>query len=68
LLFVSGKHHRRGIAGRLLKIMIEWYKPPVITVNSSPYAVEAYRRLGFTETGPEQLVSGIRFTPMTREL
>ena len=68
LLFVSGKHHRRGIARRLLEIMIEWYAPPLITVNSSPYAVEIYRSLGFTETGPEQIVSGIRFTPMTREL
>jgi len=68
LLFVGGEHHRRGIARRLLEIMTDYYKPPVITVNSSPYAVEAYRRMGFTETGPEQEVCGIRFIPMVREL
>jgi len=66
LLFVSGEHHRRGIARRLLEIMTDYYKPPVITVNSSPYAVEAYRSMGFTETGPEQEVYGIRFIPMVK--
>ena len=35
-----------------------------ITVNSSPYAVGAYRRLGFRATGDERTVDGIRFTPM----
>jgi len=67
LLFVGGEHHRKGIARRLLEIMREYYDPSVITVNSSPYAVEAYRRLGFTETGPEQEVNGIRFIPMKKE-
>jgi len=64
LLFVSGKHHRKGIARKLLKIMTDFYKPAEITVNSSPYAIEAYRRLGFNETDSEQVVSGIRYTPM----
>ena len=36
-----------------------------ITVNSSPYAVEIYRRLGFTATDAERVTDGIRFTPMT---
>ena len=35
-----------------------------ITVNSSPYAVEAYRRLGFVDVDNEKLLDGIRFTPM----
>ena len=67
LLFVSGEHHRKGIARRLLKIMVEYYDPPLITVNSSPFAVEAYRKMGFSETGPEQEVCGIRFIPMKKE-
>ena len=67
LLFVSGKHHRKGIARHLLDIMIINFKPVEITVNSSPYAIEAYRRLGFIETGPEKTENGIRFTPMKRE-
>jgi len=65
LLFVNGKHHRKGIARRLLKEMTDHYKPSEITVNSSPYALEAYRRLGFVETDAEKQENGIIFTPMT---
>jgi len=36
----------------------------VMTVNSSPYAVDIYRRLGFHAISEEQLTDGIRFTPM----
>ncbi len=36
-----------------------------ITVNSSPYAVSIYERLGFSRTGPDQMKSGIRYVPMT---
>lgn len=68
LLFVHGQHHRKGIAHHLLDQMIEHYNPSAITVNSSPYAVEAYRRLGFVDTDAEQTVNGMRFTPMKRVL
>ena len=40
------------------------YAMPEFTVNSAPYAVDIYRHLGFAETGPEQTINGIRFTPM----
>jgi alpha-beta hydrolase superfamily lysophospholipase/GNAT superfamily N-acetyltransferase len=66
LLFVCGKHHRKGIARRLLDAMTQHYQPSEISVNSSPYAVEAYRKLGFAETDAEQSVNGLRFTPMKR--
>lgn len=36
-----------------------------ITVNASPYAIEAYHHLGFVDTAKEQTVNGIRFTPMS---
>ena len=39
-----------------------------MTVNSSPYAVPIYRRLGFRDTGAEQVVNGLRFTPMVYEM
>ncbi|MCL2662029.1 MAG: GNAT family N-acetyltransferase [Oscillospiraceae bacterium] len=68
LLFVDGKFHRKGIARRLLEVMIENYKPTEITVNSSPYAVEAYKKLGFVANGSEREENGIRFTPMKRVL
>jgi GNAT superfamily N-acetyltransferase len=67
LLFVKKEYHRRGIA----KALFETVKQACagsgaseITVNSSPYAVEVYSRLGFVPTDAEQNVNGIRYTPM----
>ena len=62
LLFVDASCHRQGIARDFCRT-----DPAVsrITVNSSPYAVEIYRRLGFTATDAERVTDGIRFTPMT---
>ena len=60
--------HRQGIARALFSALRDHCRTapdtPRITVNSSPYAVEAYRRLGFRATGGERTVDGIRFTPM----
>ncbi|MBU9737013.1 GNAT family N-acetyltransferase [Diplocloster agilis] len=33
-------------------------------LNSSPYAVPIYKKLGFRNTDTEQLMNGIRYTPM----
>lgn len=72
LLFVDGAHHRKGIARALFQAMLTHCLAQDITgkiaVNSSPYAVEAYRRLGFQEIKEEQTVNGIRFIPMERPL
>ena len=62
--FVEAAYHRRGIGRRLFEAMRQDYVRQTFTVNSSPYAVEVYRRLGFTPTGEEQIVNGLRFTPM----
>jgi ribosomal protein S18 acetylase RimI-like enzyme len=68
MLFVKKEYHRRSIARSLLQTVIEVCKKQdnisKITVNSSPYAVEVYYRLGFIDTDKEQTVNGIRFTPM----
>ena len=67
LLFVRREYHRQGTA----RALIEAYcreQTGAVTVNSSPYAVEAYRRLGFRDTAPQQTVNGITFTPMIREV
>ena len=66
LLFVHSRHHRKGIAGNLLDIVIKYFNPVEVSVNSSPYAIEAYKRLGFVETGEEKTENGIRFTPMKK--
>jgi GNAT superfamily N-acetyltransferase len=39
-----------------------------LTVNSSPWAVPAYRSLGFEATGPESERKGIRSVPMVKRL
>lgn len=68
LLFVEKEYHRQGIARRLFNAALEHCKNNEqvkhITVNASPYGVEAYRRLGFKDQSAEQTLNGIRFTPM----
>jgi GNAT superfamily N-acetyltransferase len=67
MLFVKKEYHRQGIAKALFNTALEDFKKQgvqVVTVNSSPYVVEVYHRLGFTDTNSEQLADGIRFTPM----
>ena len=68
LLFVDGRYHRKGIAKQLIRIMIEHFSPSAVTVNSSPYAVEVYRKLGFVNTDTEQTVNGLRYIPMKRKI
>lgn len=67
LFFVSGKHHRQGVGRKLFEQIIPLTDSSFITVNSSPYAVEVYRRLGFSATDDEQLTNGIRYVPMKYE-
>jgi Acetyltransferases len=68
LLFVDKAYHRKGIARSLYNTLLDYFKTDSshieVTVNSSPYAVEAYRRLGFGVTDKEQTVNGIRYIPM----
>ena len=65
--FVDAAYHRRGIGRRLFEAMRQDYETQVFTVNSSPYAVEVYRRLGFVPTDTEQLTDGLRYIPMRFE-
>lgn len=65
LFFVDGKYHRQGIGRKLFKIVTQRSTGQKITVNSSPYAIEIYKKLGFVPDSDEQIVEGMRFTPMT---
>lgn len=69
LLFVDKRYQKQGIATALFHTLLEHCKTvasvPKITVNSSPYAVKIYRKLGFTATDVEKTADGIRFTPMS---
>lgn len=64
LFFVEGKYHRQGIGKQLYQAARADNHSNVMTVNSSPYAVPVYHKLGFKDTGSEQMVNGLRFTPM----
>lgn len=65
--FVDAAYHRRGIGRRLFETMRRDYSEQRFSVNSSPYAVEVYRHLGFVPTDTEQLTDGLRYTPMVFE-
>ncbi len=73
LLFVDSRFQRRGIARELLARAMSVARPAKpglerVTVNSSPFGVPMYERLGFRQTGPERTVNGIVFIPMAHLL
>ena len=71
LFFVKAEYHRQGIGRQLFEKILCDYQPQgigVFTVNSSHYAVEVYRKLGFKPTGDECITNGIRYTPMKMEI
>jgi len=65
LFFVDGRYHRRGIGRKLFETVLRHSSGDRITVNSSPYALPVYRRLGFFDADSERVVNGIRYIPMT---
>lgn len=67
LFFVDGKYHRQGIGKQLFQAVRAQHPSDKMTVNSSPYAVSVYHRLGFHNTDSEQVINGLRFTPMEME-
>lgn len=73
LFFVKKAYQNKGIGKNLHELAInkcKVCKPEVTTieVNSSPYAVSIYEKLGFIKISNEQTVNGIRFTPMLLKL
>lgn len=68
LFFVDPVWHRQGVGRALFRRFLADSGAESVTVHSSPYAVEVYRRLGFQDTAPEQQADGIRYTPMRHRL
>lgn len=56
--------NNEGIGRKLWDFLRENSLSKIITVNSSPYAVPVYHKLGFVDTDTEQLSDGMRYTPM----
>lgn len=64
LFFVLGEYHRQGVGKQLFFHACRDNPAGQMTVNSAPYAAEVYRHLGFCQTDEEQMMDGIRYTPM----
>ena len=60
-LLVLPEYQKQGVGSKLLQLAKD------NTVNSSPYAVPVYHKLGFIDTDTEQLSDGIRYIPMKFE-
>ncbi|MBW2622648.1 MAG: GNAT family N-acetyltransferase [Deltaproteobacteria bacterium] len=72
-LFVKGDCQKQGIAKELIRRSMEKCQSdnPALfqmTVNSSPNAIPAYIRFGFTALGPESENHGMRITPMALDI
>lgn len=64
LFFVKGEYHKQGIGRKLYEEVKTLNKEGYFTVNSSPYAHEIYKHLGFIDTDKEQCINGLKFYPM----
>ena len=64
LFFVSPKFQRHGVGRQLFNHMKDSSGCNEYTVNSSHYARDIYRKLGFKDTDTEQNDDGIIYTPM----
>lgn len=67
LLFVDKKYHRKGVATKLFNEIysqLQFNNLNKIKLNSSPYAILFYKKIGFVATDTEQIKNGIRYTPM----
>ena len=64
LFFVDKDLQNTGIGTALFKRFLNESTPKVVTVNSSPFAVKVYEKLGFTATGIRQVSDGIVYIPM----
>ena len=71
LCFVNPNYHRKGIAKALF---IELFKrlrnvaAKQITLNSTPYAVGFYEKIGFIQNGNRIFKHGVLYAPMTYNL
>ena len=64
LFFVDKDFQNTGIGTVLFKRFLNEFMPKAVTVNSSPFAVKVYEKLGFTATGSRLVSDGIVYIPM----
>ena len=72
LLFVDKEYHYRGIGRTLIQKAGEYLITEMgvdyMTVDSAPYAVEFYHKLGFWDLAPQQYKQGIIYTSMKKNI
>ena len=64
LFFVDKDLQNTGIGTALFKSFLNEFMPKAVTVNSSPFAVKVYEKLGFTATDSRLVSDGIVYIPM----
>lgn len=69
LVFTKKEYHRKGIARAIFRYLLEDVlreNPSLeaLTLNSSPYGLPFYLRIGFVPQSRELEMNGIRYTPM----
>lgn len=64
LFFVEGKNHNKGIGRMLFDKINALNEENYMTVNSSLFAHDIYKYLGFIDTDTQQCIHGIKFYPM----
>lgn len=69
LVFTKKKYHRKGIARAIFNYLLDDVlrdNPSLseLTLNSSPYGLPFYLKIGFIPLSDEQEINGIKFTPM----
>lgn len=69
MLFVDKDYHNQGIGKSLIREAKGEYNlnNTDLTVNSSPYAVGFYEKIGFEKLEDEKEIDGIKFIPMKLE-
>lgn len=63
LFFVESKNHNKGIGRMLFNKINDLNEKNYMTVNSSLFAHDIYKHLGFIDTDTEQCIHGIKFLP-----
>lgn len=67
LFFVDRKYHKRGIGRKLYQYVVRKNDTGYFIVNSSLYAHEVYKHLGFVDTDIRQCLNGLIFYPMRND-
>ena len=72
LLFVDKEYHHKGIGKTLVENLGQYIITEIgedyMTVDSAPYALEFYHKLGFWDLAPQQYKQGIIYTSMKKNI